>query len=155
MYGEKRTTEWGYSLFEFQAYPALLSNVAVGKKAFASSGSEAYAAKSAVDGIMGTRWGSGEYFDPQWIYVDLGEAYKINMIDIQWEYAYGSNYIIQRSDDAKNWIDICEITDNNRTENHIYFEKPFTARYVRLYGKARGTDWGYSIWELQIRGFKE
>ncbi|MFH0839552.1 MAG: discoidin domain-containing protein [Candidatus Omnitrophota bacterium] len=154
MYGEKRTTEWGYSLFEFRIYPRLSPNIALGKKAFASSGSEDYAAKSAVDGIMGTRWGSGEYFDPQWIYVDLGEVYKINMIDIQWEYAYGSNYIIQRSDDAKNWIDVCEIKDNNRTENHIYFEKPFTARYVRLYGKARGTDWGYSIWELQMRGFK-
>jgi len=153
MYGLKRATEWGYSLFELQIYPGLLPNVALDKKVFASSGSESYAAKSAVDGNMGTRWGS-EYSDPQWIYVDLGYTYKINMIDIQWEYAYGKDYIIQRSDDAKNWIDLCEITDNNRIENHIYFEKPFTGRYVRLFGKTRGAEWGYSIWELEIRGLK-
>ncbi|MBU4488552.1 MAG: discoidin domain-containing protein, partial [Candidatus Omnitrophica bacterium] len=154
MYGRKRSTEWGYSLFEFEVYLNLSPNVATGKEVFASSGSEGYAVEKAVDGYMGTRWGS-EYSDPQWIYVNLEAKYKIDAIDIMWEYAYGSDYIIQRSDDAKNWIDVCEIKDNNRVENHIYFEKPFIAQYVRLYGKKRATDWGYSIWELNIHGIKE
>lgn len=154
MYGRKRITKWGYSLFEFQIYPALPPNIAVNKRVSASSGVESYAAKSAVDGNMGTRWGS-EYSDPQWICADMGAMYKINMIDIQWEYAYGKKYIIQGSNNAVDWVDVCEIEDNNRTENHVYFEAPFIARYVRVYGKERGTEWGYSIWELKIYGIKE
>ncbi|MDP3789990.1 MAG: discoidin domain-containing protein [Candidatus Omnitrophota bacterium] len=153
IFGKKRTTVWGYSLFEFEVYPNLFPNISTGKKAFASSGSEGYRAEKAVDGSMGTRWGS-EYADPQWLYVDLEAGYKIDLIDIMWEYAYGSDYVIQRSDDAKNWVDVCEITDNNSVENHIYFEKPFVARYIRIYGKKRATDWGYSIWELNIHGIK-
>ena len=27
-----------------------------------------------------------------------------------------------------------------------------TGRYVRIYGTARGTQWGYSIWELEVYG---
>ncbi len=154
MYGGKRMTKWGYSLFEFQIYPALPPNIAVNKKIFASSGVKSYAAGSAVDGNMGTRWGS-EYSDPQWIYADMGAMYKINIIDIQWEYAYGKKYIVQKSDNAADWVDVCEIKDNNRTENRIYFDAPFTARYVRIYGKERGTDWGYSIWELKIYGMRK
>ena len=156
MYGKKRMTEWGYSLWEFALYSDLFPNVAPGKTVFASSmgSSEDYSADKAVDGDIGTRWGS-EYSDPQWIYVDLGQQHTINMITIYWEHAYGSLYKIQRSDEAKNWIDICQIQNNDNRVNNIYFESPISARYIRLYGLERGTEYGYSLCEFEVRGMKE
>lgn len=154
MYGKKRETDWGYSLWEFEVYSNLLPNIALGKTVFASSGREKYGAGQAVDGDMGTRWGS-DYFDPQWIYVDLEREHRINMVTLHWEPAYGSLYKIQRSDDGKNWIDVCEIQNDKGKMNNIYFESPFFARYVRLYGLERGTEYGYSLWEFEVRGMKE
>lgn len=154
MYAKKRATDWGYSLWEFEVYNAQSPNIAVHKTAFASSGRGRWGPNRAVDGDMGTRWGS-DYSDPQWIYVDLRKPYRINMVTVYWEPAYGSVYKIQRSDDGKNWIDVSEINNNGRKINNIYFESPFVAQYVKLYGLKRGTEWGYSIWELEVHGIKE
>jgi chondroitin AC lyase len=151
VYCKKRGTEFGNSIFEFEVYPDILTNVAKGKKVFASSDEEDLITAHAVDGDMGTRW-SSEFADPQWIYVDLGRRYKIDMINPVWEVAFGKIFKIQRSDDGKKWIDVCRVHNKKKGECNIYFEEPFFARYVRLYGLQRATDWGYSIWEFEVRG---
>jgi len=154
MFGRKRATEWGYSLWEFEVYPALYPNIAVGKKSFSSSFGEAtYVPDKAIDGDMDTRWGS-EYADPQWLYLDLGRKYEINMIHIYWENAYASLYAIQESDNSQNWEDVFRINKKDGKADCIYFDVPLITRYIRLYGIERGTEWGYSVWELEIRGKK-
>ena len=151
MFGRKRATEWGYSLWEFEVYPALLPNIARGRKTFASSGVGYYGPDKAVDGEMSTRWGTA-YSDPQWFYLDFGRKCEINMIFLYWENAYGSLYTIQKSDNDQNWVDVCEIRKTDSKADCIYFDSPLSTRYIRLFGLERGTEWGYSLWELEVRG---
>nr|WP_321412218.1 discoidin domain-containing protein [uncultured Carboxylicivirga sp.] len=106
----------------------------------------------AVDGDYGTRW-SSEYSDPQWIYVDLKDTYLINRVKITWEAAYGSAYKIQLSDDASNWVTIQDVSGNSSLENE-FGNLTGAGRYLRIYGTARGTWFGYSIFELEAYGSK-
>ncbi|MBN1384591.1 MAG: discoidin domain-containing protein, partial [Elusimicrobia bacterium] len=100
------------------------------------------------DGNIETRWASASS-DPQWIYFDLGIIKQFNLITIQWETAYGKEYEIQISNNAQNWKTVFK--ENN---GDGYKDKIFTgeqrARYIRLYGIKRGTEWGYSIYEFKI-----
>jgi GH18 family chitinase len=104
----------------------------------------------AVDGNAGTRWSSG-YADPQYLAVDLGARYAINRVKITWEAAYGKNYQIQTSNDNVTWTTIKTITNNTDLSND-HTDLNGTGRYIRIYGTARGTVYGYSIFELEVYG---
>lgn len=153
VYCKKRGTKFGNSLWEFEVYPEQLPDVSDHKLAVASSGAGKYGPSNIVDRDMGTRWIS-DSGPSEWTYVDLSSEYEINMIVIDWEDNFANLYKIQKSNDAKNWTDVCQIENKKKKENNIYFEKPFTARYVRMSGVIPATDRGYSIWEMEIRGKK-
>ncbi|MEU8629004.1 discoidin domain-containing protein [Streptomyces sp. NPDC048669] len=129
------------------AAPSLLSQ---GKTVTASS-QENYGtpATSAVDGDNGTRWSSAAS-DPQWIEVDLGSAASVSQIALRWETAYAKSYRIEFSTDDSTWSTAYSTTTGpggNETLN-----VSGTARYVRLTGTARATQYGYSLWEFQVFG---
>ncbi len=130
-------------------------NLASGKECRASSEENAYDYKAgnAMDGDYSTRW-SSEFSDPQWIYVDLGGVYDVGQVILRWEAAYAVSYKIQKSPDGKKWIDVYETTSGDGTDDYIAFDDHFKARYVRIYGFERATQWGYSLWELEIMGRK-
>ena len=107
-------------------------------------------AANATDGNYGTRWSSA-YSDPQWIYVDLGANYDINQVKITWETAYATAYQIQISSDAANWTTVKAISGNTALINDNTGLSG-TGRYVRIYGTARATKYGYSIYELEVYG---
>jgi len=103
----------------------------------------------ATDGDPGTRWSSASS-DPQWLEVDLGSPQNICSIGIEWEAAYASAYQLQVSSDNSTWTTVYSTTSGaggNQT-----FPVSATARYVRMYGTARGTQFGYSIFELDVYG---
>ena len=130
-------------------------NLALGKTAVASSTNtgnygQALPAGAINDGNMGTRWGS-QYSDPQWVYIDLGSTYNINEVKLFWETAYGKAYQIQVSNDANNWTTIYSTSYGTGGTNDLTGLSG-SGRYVRMYGTARGTVWGYSIWEMQVYG---
>jgi endoglucanase Acf2 len=105
---------------------------------------------AAVDGNAGTRW-SSLWTDPQWIYVDLAGTYSVNRVKITWETALGKDYLVQISPNASTWTTLKTVSGNTALVNdHIGLAA--TGRYVRVYGTARGTQWGYSIWELEVYG---
>ena len=104
----------------------------------------------AVDGDMSTRW-SSQFSDPQWIYVDLGQTYAINRVILRWETAYGADYQVQVSNDATNWTTIRAVTGGDGGVDDLAGVSG-TGRYVRIYGTQRGTEWGYSLWELEVYG---
>jgi uncharacterized protein YjdB len=104
----------------------------------------------AVDGNATTRWSSA-FADPQWIYVDLGASYNVNRVKITWEAAYASAYTVQTSPDAATWTTIKTVTGNATTTND-WTGLTGTGRYVRVYGTARATVYGYSIFELEVYG---
>jgi hypothetical protein len=153
MYGTARGTRYGYSLWEFQVYGTPVSTGATllsqRKPATASSVEAAFLAANAVDGKIATRWGSA-FSDPQWIYVDLGATATIGRVVLSWEAAYGKAYQIQVSDDATNWTTIYTVTNGTGGVNDLTVSG--SGRYVRMYGTARGTRYGYSLWEFQVYG---
>ncbi len=156
MNGTVRGTGYGYSLWEFQVFGTAggaggcgAANAAQGKAATASS-EENYgtSAANAVDGNAGTRWSSSNS-DPQWLQVDLGTAQPVCQVVLQWEPAYGKAYQIQLSTDGASWTTAYSTTTGaGGTET---LSVAGTARYVRMNGTVRGTGYGYSLWELQVR----
>ncbi len=127
------------------------SNLALNKPATASSVEVAgFEAAKAVDGNATTRWSSA-FSDPQWIYVDLQATYNITHVKLTWEAAYGSAYQIQVSDNASTWTPIFSTTTGNGATDDLTGLSG-SGRYVRMYGTARGTQWGYSLFEFEVYG---
>ncbi len=110
---------------------------------------EGHKAEYVVDGNKQTRWSSG-FSDPQWIQIDLGKIKELAGLNIYWETAYGKVYDILLSKDGKKWNKVYETSDGDGGTDDIYFKKS-KARYIKLYGKKRGTAWGYSIYEMSIK----
>lgn len=102
----------------------------------------------ALDGKMNTRWAS-KMEDPQWVWIDLGRPTVLNKITMHWEVAYGKKYEIYISDDDIKWTLVHEEMESNGGIDIIPLREVKT-RYLKLNFIQRGTQWGYSIWELQL-----
>ncbi|OON66039.1 hypothetical protein B0919_22645 [Hymenobacter sp. CRA2] len=128
------------------------TNLALNKPTFTSSTENTGTPGSAaVDGnAASTRWSSA-FADPQWLYVDLGASYNVSRVKLTWEGAYGRDYLVQVSADAANWTTIKTVSGNTALIND-HTGLSGTGRYVRMYGTARGTTYGYSIYELEVYG---
>ncbi|HKD98367.1 MAG TPA: discoidin domain-containing protein [Micromonosporaceae bacterium] len=154
MNGTVRGTPYGYSLWEFavQGTPSgggstLLSQ---GHPATASSLENAtFPASNAVDGNTGTRWSSA-FSDPQWISVDLGATHTVTRVVLNWEAAYGRSFQIQTSPDGNTWTTIFSTTTGTGGVQDLTVSG--SGRFVRMNGTARGTQYGYSLWEFQVYG---
>ncbi|MFE2427687.1 discoidin domain-containing protein [Streptomyces sp. NPDC059373] len=124
------------------------ANAAQGKTATASSAeNSSFVAANAVDGNTGTRWSSA-FSDPQWLQVDLGSSQTICQVVLNWEAAYGSSYQIQVSADASTWTTVYSTTTGPGGNETLSVNG--TGRYIRLYGTARHTGYGYSLWEFGV-----
>jgi RHS repeat-associated protein len=131
--------------------PANTNNLALNKTVYVSSSQSAtYAGAYTVDGSTNSRW-SSSFSDPQWIYVDLGNTYNVSAVILHWEYAYGSAYQIQVSSDASAWTTVYSTTTGDGGVDQVTFTAT-AARYVRMYGTARATIYGYSLWEFEVYG---
>ena len=156
MYGTARATPYGYCLWEFQVYGTTsgtgtrcsTTDAALNQPATASSlESSAYPASKAVDGNTGTRW-SSSFSDPQWLQVDLGSSQTICEVTLDWEAAYATAFQIQASADGTNWTTIYSTTTG--TGGTQTLTRHGTGRYVRMYGTARATPYGYRLWEFGV-----
>jgi hypothetical protein len=126
------------------------TDIAQGKPTTASSTENAGTpAANATDGNTGTRWSSA-FSDPQWLQVDLGQSYSINHVTLNWEAAYGRAYQIQTSANATSWTTIYSTTTGDGGIDDLAVTG--TGRYLRVYGTARATPYGYSLWELTVNG---
>src|SRR2546430_3639854 len=147
---------WEYSIWEFEVSGYAgnggdgcgTANAAQGHPAKASSTENAGTpASAAVDGNAGTRWSSG-FSDPQWVQVDLGVTASICQVVLYWEAAYATAYQIQVSADAVNWTSIYSTTTG--TGGTQTLNVTGAGRYLRMYGTARATPYGYSLWEITV-----
>jgi len=124
------------------------TNIAQGKTATASSTENAsFPASNAVDGNTGTRWSSA-FSDPQWLEVDLGSSQSICQVGLNWEAAYATAFQLQTSADGTNWTTIYSTTSGTGGTQTLSVSG--TGRYLRMYGTARATQYGYSLWEFQV-----
>lgn len=127
-------------------------NLALGKTVTASSvESSEVAAKYAVDGDPDTRWASASK-NNQWLMIDMGEAVEFDQITLYWETAYSNRYRIEVSSTGTANADFTVIRrmEGSGGKETLDFD-PVTARYVRIYCETRATEWGNSLWEVEIR----
>jgi F5/8 type C domain/Beta-1,3-glucanase len=126
------------------------TNLALSHPATASSTQSAsFPASDAVDGNAGTRWSSA-FSDPQWIQVDLGSAQSICQVILQWETAYATVFQLQVSPDGSTWTTIYSTTAGAGGTQTLSVTG--SGRYIRMYGTARATPYGYSLWEFGVYG---
>ncbi|MER7546266.1 beta-1,3-glucanase family protein [Actinomadura sp.] len=123
-------------------------DAALNRPATASSTENgSFPASAAVDGDPATRWSSA-FSDPQWLQIDLGSDQDICQVVLNWETAYATAFQIQVSDNAANWTTIYSTT--NATGGNQTLNITGNGRYIRMYGTARATQWGYSLWTFGV-----
>ncbi|MFC4150314.1 penicillin acylase family protein [Micromonospora mangrovi] len=125
-----------------------LSNLAAGRPVTASSSQFLLGPGKAVDGDLGTRWGSA-WSDDQWLTVDLGSARPVGRVALAWEAAYARSYRIELSTDGTTWRPVWSTTAGDGGTDVAAFPAT-TARYVRMHGLTRATSYGFSLWELAV-----
>ncbi|GAA1966879.1 discoidin domain-containing protein [Catenulispora subtropica] len=148
MNGVTRGTQYGYSLYEFEVFND--HSLADNHPTTASSvqPNTGYAPNLATDGSSSTRW-SSDFSDPQWIQIDLGSVQAVNRVVLGWEAAYGKRYTIDMSNDGVAWTTVYTQDDGGGgTESLTGFVG--TGRYIRMNGIARGTQYGYSLYEFEV-----
>lgn len=128
-------------------------NLASGRAASASTTEwwnpfVSYAPGRAVDGDQGTRWAS-EWRDGEWLRIDLGEPQLVKRVTLDWERAYGKAYRIEVSDDGAAWRTVWSTDAGDGGLDTARFAGT-TARYLRVQGVQRATDWGYSLHEVGV-----
>ncbi|ASW55420.1 discoidin domain-containing protein [Plantactinospora sp. KBS50] len=156
MYGTARATGYGYSLWEFRVYgttgttpPPSGRPISEFKKVDASSWEGGNAPAAALDGRTNTRW-SSSFADPQWLRVDFGATATINRVVLNWEAAYATAYRLETSTNGTTWTTIYSTTTGAGGVEQLTVSG--TGRYLRFYGTARATGYGYSLWEFQAYG---
>src|SRR6266568_2864974 len=120
-------------------------------RAVASYQDGTFTADKAIDGNASTRWSSDHSNDNNaWIYVDLGGVYHVSTVVLSWEVAYARAYKIQVSDDAAGWTDVYSTATGGGGVETVTVGG--TARYVRMQGVTPNTQYGYSLYELEVDG---
>ena len=123
-------------------------NLALGKPAVASSEENGGTlAVNATDGDKSTRWGSA-HKDGETITIDLKQLCYIKNIVIRWEAAYASEYSVDVSIDSVNWHSYPMSCSGGDVSTTIGKD----ARYIRLTGQKRATQYGISLYEFEAYG---
>ena len=124
-------------------------NIAFEKPVTTSSVEDAYIGDLAVDGDYETRW-SSLFEDPQWLTIDLQGVYAIDNISLFWETASALAYEIEISTDNTNWTSLVSVSSGRgEIEEHIVSGQ---GRFLRLYFTNRNTEYGYSLYEVEVYG---
>ena len=103
----------------------------------------------AIDGDSGTRWES-EWSDPQWLQIDLGRPISFRHVVIHWENAYAKAYEMLASVDGKQWVTVFTQENGDGVTDVISMPEDLQPRYLKFNYRERGTQWGNSIWEIEM-----
>jgi len=104
----------------------------------------------AVDGDFYTRW-SSEWTDAETLTLDLGAEHRITGVTILWEQAFAKEYALELSGDGIAWQEAFRQNDGRGDIEFVPIDGK-SARFVRFKGITRGTEWGYSFWEIFVHG---
>lgn len=131
------------------------TNLALNRPVTASSTENpvAFKAANANDGRTDTRWSSA-FSDPQWIYVDLGSTQAVDRVVLDWENAHAVSYRIETSTDGQAWNTVSSQASGKGGIETVDFAAT-QARFVRMTGLTRNTQYGYSLHEFQVFGTGE
>lgn len=161
---------WGASIREIEIYGigdencnepvSDAKNIALGKKAVATSYATPWWASTpmdgsnAVDGNYDTYWLSEGEDNVQSkcnqsLTVDLGAKYTLGRVFLQWQVEYGNIWDLQVSEDGKNFKTVYRQLQGNGEDEDIRFYAE-NVRYLRMQGILMGRGSGYSVRELQV-----
>lgn len=108
---------------------------------------------AAVDGVYSTRW-SSNFTDDEWLAVDLGGVARIDEVRITWEHAFAKRFALQTGPSFSGpWTTAVEVDDGQF--GTTLTDVGASARYLRMLGIQRATQYGYSIWELDVYGSRQ
>lgn len=108
--------------------------------------------ENATDGDDNTRWGS-LHKDGEWLQVDLKQTANIYKVRIHWEAAYASEYTVSLSEDGEHFTYSQDVATSGGWDDVLLGDRK--ARYIRITGKKRATNYGISLYELQAMGRPE
>jgi len=164
VYSFARTTQFGISLFEVEVYgnatpsPACSTPptacqgarlTATGALASSSETSQ-FTPDKAIDNNLSTRW-SSLFSDPQWLRVDLGAERYIRRVVLRWEAAASRSYDLQVSSNGTAWTNIFSASNRNGGVEDIS-GLVGRGRYLRVYSHTRTTQFGISLFEVEVYG---
>jgi hypothetical protein len=132
-------------------YSPVRTPISTGKPVTVSSvESDSYPGSNVDDGDPATRWASQIGADPQWITIDLEKSQSLDKVTLNWQEAAARDYQIQVSADNANWTTLKNITGNELSGPVTFAGLNGHGRYVRVYCTARVTQWGYSLFEVEV-----
>lgn len=139
--------------FKFVKQTLVKSTVKMTATASSSNGNENTPEK-AVDGDMETRWESGHNIDSVQLDLSLEEPTIVYQLQVHWEAASAKEYRVLFSDDGKEWTEAAHVNSNQgkRTD----FVTPSIIKkinFIRIDCISRNTNYGYSIYEVEIYNF--
>jgi hypothetical protein len=150
VYSRSRTTQYGNSLWEVQVYGnenlqcCQIKPLALVSAAVSSQENASLDATKAIDGSLSTRW-SSQFSDPQWLTIDLGGQRHLHRAILNWETAASADYDIQLSNAATGpWTTIRTVGNGNGGVD-VLDNLAAIGRHVRIYSRARTTQWGNSV----------
>lgn len=169
MLGKQRSTGYGYSLFTMNVFgfgnnipqpptntpqPTPTPDISQPLSCTGTSSSQEgdYVASNVCDNDdTVSRWAS-DWSDNQWIRLDLGETHRIINLTLIWETAYGSAYDVQVSDNGNNWVTVFTENEGDGGVDEISLNNA-SGRYLRIFGRERATEWGFSLFTVNIHGY--
>ncbi len=134
-------------------------NVAKGCEAYTNSALTNVA--NAFDGDFSSRWESVHGVDGVSLTVNLGASVPVNEINIYWEASYAKSFTLSVSENGADWQLLkteteqtlkSTVIDGRQNFINTYNFDNLTAQFVKINCLKRSTAYGYSIWELQVKG---
>jgi len=130
-------------------------NIAKGSKATASKSDTGYGLtpEKLTDGNTSgrsSRWSSGGTREPAEVTLDLGTTRTITGINLYWEAAYPKTYTVVVSEDGKNFSQFAAAKGAPKLIKHT--AAPVKGRFIRVKMKDPATQWGYSLYEIEVFG---
>ncbi|MFB6814099.1 beta-N-acetylglucosaminidase domain-containing protein [Streptomyces sp. NPDC056347] len=142
-FGDERST------LTVRAYPRTAGPDLLRTATASSSADETsdFPASAAADGDPETRWSSPAE-DNSWWQAELPQAARIGRVVLHWQDAYASRYRVQVSADGRTWRTAATVREGRGGRESVRMDAK-DARYLRVQGDARGTEYGYSLWSVE------
>lgn len=109
---------------------SILLDVAREKPAYSSSDADGCIAQNGNNGEPSTYWYPASVVESWW-YVDTGDTYNFERIEITWNEEESHSFVIEVSDDAKSWTQILDCTAGKREYQSVR-EISGNGRYIRI-----------------------
>ncbi|WP_175411987.1 beta-N-acetylglucosaminidase domain-containing protein [Streptomyces sp. TRM64462] len=106
-----------------------------------------FPASAALDGDPETRWSSPAE-DGAWWQVELARPARVGQVVLHWQDAYATRYRVQVSPDGRTWRTAATVRDGEGRREAIRMDAP-GARFIRVQGDGRATEYGYSLYAVE------